>query len=442
MKRNRTWLVAFLLAAALFLQAAAAQAGEPDQPSLAAVSVPAAQQENQWRHWTAGVDLSACPVDKASWPTWGIEADGQTLYLAWSDGRDGASNIYHTRSQDGGESWNSALRLWESSGSSVRPSMAVWGTTPHVAWADETAPLQLDTYYMPIDGSTPTVVPNDHVRLASVPRLAVSQQGDLHLALQGGLGTQPDIRYTSKSTAPSSWPAAVTVAEHQASGASNPAIAVSNDGNVHLVWQENRNQESDILYVSGQPSGETINWGTPVTLSVGITASVRPAIVSRGSNSLYVAWGEKAPDIKAQYVRLARSANGGASWSAPERVEDDPVSANSVAPTDVAPALAVLPSGAVCVAWHGFEPGATYEAEEVWVSCSLDEGETWQRKANVSGSTSVISIRPILASGGDGILHIAWQESAGGDPRFNYQIYYAHSIPYVIHLPQVFRSYP
>jgi hypothetical protein len=79
------------------------------------------------------------------------------------------------------------------------------------------------------------------------------------------------------------------------------------------------------------------------------------------------------------------------------------------------------------------------EAEEVYVSCSTDQGASWGTPVNVSRSPDVISIRPVLAIGDDGILQLVWQELAGADPKVNYQIYYAHSLPYTVLFPLVRR---
>jgi len=234
---------------------------------------------------------------------------------------------------------------------------------------------------------------------------------------------------------------ATPVFVHSSSGSSNPAIAVASDGTVHLAWQENTGTLSAVYYMSGNKNGSTMQWGTAANLSSGLAGSVRPAIAVGTGGLVYVAWGEKDPDVETQYVRFARSENGGATWSSPQRVDPEPVSANSVAPTEVSPALAVVPAGAVCVAWHGFRAEAPVEAEEIYLTCSDDRGVTWGSPVNVSRSSGVISIRPALAVGSDGILHMAWQEMAGAQAISDYQIMYAHSIPCVVYLPIALRTY-
>jgi len=391
------------------------------------------------------VDLSQSPLEKATWPAWGITADGQTLYLAWSDGRDASQNIYYAKSSDGGESWASAQRVWETSLDSLRPDVVVPGTTAILSWAERTLYPHHEVYEMALEAGSPVLVPNDRTGLAYVSHLALGPGGELHLALQGGTKSQPDILYSRRDAEATTWPTATVVFTHTASGSFNPALAVSDSGTVHLMWQENSFTDSTIHTMRGQSSGPDIAWGSPITLSAGITSSVRPAVALGIGTVVYVAWGEKAPDLKNQYVRFARSEDGGATWSDPERIDPERFSVNSVAPTDVAPSLVVAPSGTVCVAWHGFRPGAQVQAEEIYVTCSADQGKNWPDPVNVSRSPGIISLRPVVAVGSGGILHLAWQEYVAkpeNDPRYHYQIYYAHSMPYTLYLPTIQRSHP
>jgi len=436
MKRRLATLVLILLAAALVAQSTTTRLSANGVRAQAV-----SEGSNFWLNWTPAVDISQNPTDEASWPTMQVTDDGETVYVAWSDGRDAVQNIYYARSTDGGESWGSATVFTSTHQDSLRPSMALVGDVPVVAWADEVGSLVHTTYQMALDDASALIVPNPNVSLASAPRLVASGGGDLHLALQGASGSNnPDILYARRKAGETAWPEAIIVVEHEASGAKNPALTVATDGAVHLVWQQDFLPASEVRYMRGQPSGGTISWGTPVTLSLGIMTAIRPAISLGPDDTVYVTWGEKAPDVETQYVWLARSDDGGAHWSAPWRVAD-PVSANSIAPTDVAPTLAVMPSGTVCVAWHGIRDPHAIQAEEILVTCSIDRGATFGRVVNVSRSTETISIRPVLAAGGDGTLHVAWQEYSKENESTIYQIYYAHTVPWVVHLPIITRSF-
>jgi hypothetical protein len=300
---------------------------------------------------------------------------------------------------------------------------------------------------MALGDTAPETVPNDHTVLANVPRLALGPGGELHLALQGGIEPKPDILYSRREPGMTEWPTATVLFDSQHSGSYFPTLAISTDGQtIHLAWQENfAGDDSEIYYLRGRRSGEEIIWEAPISLSQGISRSVRPAIILQArpdaSETVYLAWGEQESGYERQYVRFSRSEDGGDDWTAPRRVTPQVFETNNVAPTDVAPALAIMPSGLLCVAWHGFRPDATPPAEEIFVSCSPDKGDHWDVPVNISRTPETISIRPVLAVGSDGILRLAWQdqESQSDNPVSEYQILYAHSLPHVVMLPLVRR---
>ncbi len=394
--------------------------------------------DNFWMGWSLPVNVSQCPTNRATYAALGVADAGQTIYLAWTDGRASSTDVYYATSTDTGWHWEAPQAVLATDADSWRPSMVVSGTMPILAWAEATSSLNRKTYQLALGDHAPATVPNDHVVLAYAPRLALGPEGELHLALQGGLGTQPDILYSRRAAGATAWSTATVVFTHTASGSYNPAIAISADGqSVHMVWQENfSGARSDVYYLRGQRSGDDMLWEMPVSLSEGITRSVRPAIALRGE-TVHVVWGEQASGFEEQYISYNHSEDGGLNWSTPARVSSTPVSVNNVAPTDVAPTLAIAPSGALCVAWHGFHLSMVSKTEEIYLACSSDQVVSWGSPVNISRSPDIMSIRPVLAIGSDGVLGLAWQELAGSDPLSEYQVYYARSLPYSTMLPLV-----
>jgi hypothetical protein len=409
----------------------------------------------EWQAWTIPANISQSPATKPQsiWPTLDMDPNGHLIYVAWSDCREGGCgepdstaflDVYYTLSINGGDSWASAQPIASTEANSLRPSLKVANDTIAVVWAEEAGDLSgltHVTYQWTLETREMVEVPNNHSWLASAPDLAAESDGTLHLALQGGLATQPDVLYTRRDSGAASWLAAGVVFNHTASGSFNPAIAVSSDGQfVHLVWQEvGQVDESTIYYRRGKRSGNAVDWSAPVSLSPGIARSVRPAIVVGAGQTIHVAWGEQTSGYETQYVRYARSTDAGLNWSSPVRIDRAPVAANAIAPTDVAPSLAVGPDTEVCTAWHGFRLDATVEAEEIYVACSTDGGTHWMAPVNVSQSPLTVSIRPVLGLAGNGVLHVAWQELVGQSAKSDYQIFYSKSMPYSAMLPLIRR---
>ena len=413
-------------------------------------SMPASEEapDRFWMGWSSPVDVSQSPTNQALWPALGVTAGGQMIYLAWSDGRDGVSNIHYTNSGDGGASWTPAQRVWWTDLKSWRPTLVVTGTTRYLAWADQASSgLEHTVYQMALGAGSVTFVPNEHPMLASAPRLALGAGGELHLVLPGGLGNNPDVLYSRRSIGATTWPTATVVFTHTATGSFEPSLVVSPDGEtIHLVWEERDFTKSAIYYMRGQRSGAETVWQSPTVLSPGINKSVLPVIGLAESDTgyvLHVIWGEtqNQDGYKDRYVRYSRSDDEGASWSDPIRIDPEAVRTNENTPSKVAHDLAITPSGTVCVSWHGFRSGVAVEAEEVYLTCSTDQGTGWETAVNVSRSPNLISIRPVLDVGDNGILHLVWQEQAyeDADPLGEYQIYYVHSLPHSVMLPMVRR---
>lgn len=66
-----------------------------------------------------------------------LAAKGDHLHLAWFDQRDGDVEVYLKRSEDGGDTWGTDLRLTTAAGVSQFPSIAVADGAVHVVWVDD-----------------------------------------------------------------------------------------------------------------------------------------------------------------------------------------------------------------------------------------------------------------------------------------------------------------
>jgi subtilisin-like proprotein convertase family protein len=62
---------------------------------------------------------------------------GQVIHIVWEDERDLNKEIYYKRSNDGGMTWETDMRLTSNSSISSFSSVAVLGTDVHVAWYDQ-----------------------------------------------------------------------------------------------------------------------------------------------------------------------------------------------------------------------------------------------------------------------------------------------------------------
>ncbi|MBE0432226.1 hypothetical protein IBX73_02030 [candidate division WOR-3 bacterium] len=68
---------------------------------------------------------------------WCVAASGDTVHVAWYDGRDGNEEIYYKLSTDNGSNWDADARLTDDMSISQLASVAASGSMVHVVWSDE-----------------------------------------------------------------------------------------------------------------------------------------------------------------------------------------------------------------------------------------------------------------------------------------------------------------
>jgi hypothetical protein len=145
-----------------------------------------------------------------------------------------------------------------------------------------------------------------------------------------------------------------------------------------------------------------LTWSAPVRiadlLSVGTRLPLQPQTLVRAgevlgtfavnpvNGTLYAAWQDsRFTGGLRDSIAFAQSQDGGATWSAPVRVNGDP-SVPAFTPT-----LAVLPDGAIGVAYYDFRQAgsASFQPTEFWLATSRD-GITW-RETRLAGNFDLLN---------------------------------------------------
>jgi DNA-binding transcriptional ArsR family regulator len=85
--------------------------------------------------WEDDVRLTEDDNAYSEYPS--IAVEGEVVHVVWEDLRDGNSEIYYLKSVDGGVTWEDDVRLTEDDNvGSTEPSIAVEGEVVHVVWTD------------------------------------------------------------------------------------------------------------------------------------------------------------------------------------------------------------------------------------------------------------------------------------------------------------------
>ncbi len=170
---------------------------------------------------------------------------------------------------------------------------------------------------------------------------------------------------------------------------------VGPDGTLYVAWHDVEN--SLIAESSSTDGGQTFGLThtiapTVVAFDVGIPAmNVRRALVypacgadtsaSANRGTLYCSWMDETA-TNGTDIFVARSTNGGSSWSAPVRANDDPT---GVANDQFNQWLAVDPAnGAVDLSWNDTRNDPTHVSTDIFYTRSTDGGQTFATNVQVT----------------------------------------------------------
>jgi len=143
------------------------------------------------------------------------------------------------------------------------------------------------------------------------------------------------------------------------------------------------------------------------TPDVGVEVNNFPvmAVAPDNPDTVYAVWNDGRWDTpfsiyghpgKHGDIAFSRSTDGGATWSAPLRVNDDPL-ANGI--DQFMPAIAVAPDGAIGVSWYDRRVNPGSYLYDTFYSQSTDGGLTWSANQRVSDASS----DPMVGANAEGV---------------------------------------
>lgn len=333
---------------------------------------------------------------------WCVAAIGNTVLAVWDDQRDGNYEIYYKRSTDAGLTWSEDSRLTNSA-YSYDPCITISGLVVHIVWQE----LRDGHYEMYYKRSTDGGVNWDaDVRLTTTitdswnPSIAVNGSV-VHVVWEDERQGNSEIYYKSATDGGLTW-GADTRLSTDPSDSWNPSVAVSGSV-IHVAWYDNRNGAGnwEIYYKRSTDGG--ITWGEETRMTNNSHISRYPCIAVTGS-VVHLVWHD---DRDGKYhIYYKRSTDGGTNWSADTPLTIDP--GNSFYPC-----LAVAGSS-VHVVWYDTRD---LSKVEIYYKNSTDEGLNWGTDTQLTNSA--LSLAPSVAVSGS-VVHVVWQDMRDG----NYEIYY------------------
>jgi Neuraminidase (sialidase) len=174
-------------------------------------------------------------------------------------------------------------------------------------------------------------------------------------------------------------------------------------GNIYAVWEDDTATNSNILFSRSTDGGATFS--APLNVSGSSASSSNPLISVDRLGAINVVWVSDAPGNND--VFFSRSTDGGATFSAPLNLSNDPADSLS-------PQLAVDGSGNINVVWESdnIKFGVLF-------SHSTDGGATFSAPVDLATNTGG-SFGAQLVLAADGSINVVWEDDSNSGSNISY----------------------
>jgi len=340
-------------------------------------------------------------------PRIALDANGG-INVVWEDDSPGNLDVFFSRSTDGGNTFANPQDLSNDASDSGSPMVA---TDPsgniYVVWENDSGVLGVFFARSSDGGATFTapVALSTNTGGSMSPQIAVDVNGDVNVVWEDDSGNSSDISFSRSADhgATFSAPKSLSLGVGNSTSA---AIAVDLNGNINVAWENDSPGNFDLFFSRSTDGG--LNFSTPKNLSnsAGLSRTVQMAL--DGGGNINVVWAENTPPNSSTDIFFTRSANGGASFSAPRNLSSNAgFSAN--------PSVTVDPGGNINAVWEDSTPGN----RDIFFSQSLDAGATFSAAQNLSNDTGLSSV-PLILADGKGNLNVLWQDATPGVSQIFY----------------------
>jgi hypothetical protein len=390
--------------------------------------------------WAPPSEVSQSGSSTSRGPSLLLEGDG-TLHAIWMEqawsGGTPYFTIYPAKSTDRGRNWSHTIPLTPAGtdGFEAAADMDQYGGQ-HLVWHE--APGEHQVWYGQLRdtgweervmiSTTESVTPN-----IFGPDIEVA--GDwIHTIWSeqnyGPGGSNPFDVYYSRSEGGEVWsPASLAAATGRTS--LQLTIAADQHENLHVVWWENSTPRS-ILYISGTVYATDTVWSAPITVSLSLSQSAATPNIAVGSDDVvHVVFGVDVENQQHfQDVYHARFPVSDTDNISPTLIPGSRVDISQLLPTYASPAIALVGTSSVHVAWNGMKEG-DYYADRIYYAVSDDGGTTWSDPVPATPRDSWPDGFPSLAID-DQFVYLLYQQKV---TTADQDIYYTKRFP-------VRRSFP
>src|SRR5216684_4096617 len=180
-----------------------------------------------------------------------------------------------------------------------------------------------------------------------------------------------------------------------------PQLAVDLGGNIYVVWEDDTNTNSNILFSRSTDGGATFSPPKGVSNSAGFSFNPRVAVDTGGT--INVVWQDSPDFFRTSNVFFSRSSDAGNTFSTPMNL-----SGTSSSAFYSTPQIAVHNAGNISIVWESDTGNLA-----IWFSGSSDGGATFSAPTMLSTNTGG-SIDSQIAVDKNGNINVVWEDDLAG----------------------------
>lgn len=188
-----------------------------------------------------------------------------------------------------------------------------------------------------------------------------------------------------------------------------PDVALGSSKDIALVyqWRINNPRAKQVRLARSSDGGQT--WTRPITPIESSGKGFEPKVAWGRGGSLLVAWSDERRAERAWDVYARRSPDGGVTWEPEQKLSRFP----RQKPSDLAVRPEIVTDGQnrYWIVWMGL----VNDRSRFYLSRSVDDGRTWTDPVVVSGQSESVFAQRLLRSGEH--LLLVWQDSRTGKDR-------------------------
>jgi hypothetical protein len=344
--------------------------------------------------FTNAVNISNITTDSQS-PEMIVSSDG--IFALWVETTSGRSNIFFSKSTDGGNTFDNPINLSESiKGQSAYPALVQKDKNIYVVWQSSLSGTASVFLTKSTDGGTsfekPTLL-SDVSKLSAFPQIAISDNHVYSTWVEKSDDNSTNIVFTKSDNKGLSFGAPLYVTHNTANSGIPKIIAEGNQ--VYLAWEDNNKGNFEIFLSKSDDSG--VSFHIPYDISSNVGQSGTPQIIVSHDN-VYAVWMD---NTSGNYdILFAKSTDGGKSFGMPVNVSN--------AHSDSGYPQFTVSGNNIYVTWTQTMSSQNYD---VFFTKSKDNGDTFDKPVNLSSNSGGSGWPKIMS---DGNIYISWIDSTPG----------------------------